>query len=232
MKKNKKLIIVVIIVLAILAVAAWYFFFRTKAARKDDACPEGQTGTYPDCVCAAGYSGTPPDCVAIPNVCPEGTIGTFPDCVCPYGTTGTSPNCIPDKVCPHGTSGTPGNCIPDKDCPAGSTGIYPRCTLDVVDANAFFEDGLLGARQTVTNNSQLTATQKADAINIINIDVPKNKLLIIAVAANEGGIVKVILDNAERFYLGKFGVPISLRPTFVVTGGPTGEVSEQGTYST
>ena len=50
-----------------------------------DSCPEGTTGTPPNCV---------------------------PTVVCPEGTTGTPPNCVPTVVCPEGTTGTPPNCVP------------------------------------------------------------------------------------------------------------------------
>jgi hypothetical protein len=51
-----------------------------------EECPEGQTGTFPDCEeppeeCPEGTTGTPPDCEEPPEECPEGTTGTPPDCV-------------------------------------------------------------------------------------------------------------------------------------------------------
>jgi hypothetical protein len=57
-------------------------------------CPEGTTGTYPDCE-------------QIVEECPSETTGTYPDCEqivveCPAGTIGTPPNC-----------GTPTTTIPD-----------------------------------------------------------------------------------------------------------------------
>jgi uncharacterized membrane protein YgcG len=49
-----------------------------------------------ECICPEGTTGTPPNC--IPEECPEGTTGTPPNCIpeeCPEGTTGTPPNCQP-----------------------------------------------------------------------------------------------------------------------------------------
>jgi hypothetical protein len=85
-----------------------------------EECPEGQTGTPPDCtpICPEGEE-CPPD------ECPPGTTGTPPDCepiedpgICPPGTTGTPPDCEPIEdpgICPPGTTGTPPDCEPIDD---------------------------------------------------------------------------------------------------------------------
>ena len=51
-------------------------------------CPEGQTGTPPNCVppptCPEGQVGTPPNCTTPPPpppLCPPGQVGTPPDCM-------------------------------------------------------------------------------------------------------------------------------------------------------
>jgi len=99
------------------------------------ACPEGYTGTYPDCVapvtpCPEGYTGTYPDCV--PPACPEDTEGTYPDCVdivipCDDPYTGNFPDCVP-PACPEGYTGTYPDCVaPVTPCPEGYTGTYPDC---------------------------------------------------------------------------------------------------------
>lgn len=94
-------------------------------------CPENTTGIYPNCValtCPTGTTGTYPNCVAL--TCPSGTTGTYPNCValtCPTGTTGTYPNCTA-LTCPNGTTGTYPNCV-TLTCPSGYVGNYPNCNL-------------------------------------------------------------------------------------------------------
>jgi hypothetical protein len=95
-------------------------------------CPEGTTGTPPNCV-------TPP-----PPTCPEGTTGTPPNCVtpppptCPEGTTGTPPNCVspppppPPPTCPTGTTGTPPNCQAPKPTPVSGKMCKYAGTLVVI----------------------------------------------------------------------------------------------------
>lgn len=65
-------------------------------------CPEGNTGTPPNCVvpppvpdstCPVGTIGVPPTCVAVP-------LPVEPPAACPTGTTGTLPNCITSKPVP------------------------------------------------------------------------------------------------------------------------------------
>jgi membrane peptidoglycan carboxypeptidase len=76
-------------------------------------CPDGQTGTPPNCTtttqpatCPTGQTGTPPNC-ATPATCPDGQTGTPPNCTtttqpatCPTGQTGTPPNCTPSTAPP------------------------------------------------------------------------------------------------------------------------------------
>ncbi len=73
-------------------------------------CPDGQTGTPPNCTtpaatCPTGQTGTPPNCET-PATCPDGQTGTPPNCTsttpatCPTGQTGTPPNCIPVSTTP------------------------------------------------------------------------------------------------------------------------------------
>jgi LPXTG-motif cell wall-anchored protein len=82
-----------------------------------DKCPEGTTGTPPDCVpvvppppeeCPEGTTGTPPDCenVEPPGDCPPGMTGIFPDC----------DSVLPPPLDNPGNPGNPGN--PDQ--PQGS----------------------------------------------------------------------------------------------------------------
>ncbi|MHC5723122.1 MAG: hypothetical protein ACYT04_24575 [Nostoc sp.] len=67
-------------------------------------CPEGTTGTPPDCVtpppptCPTGTTGTPPNCVAPPPPPPPPPVE--PPATCPTGTTGTPPNCVAPKPTP------------------------------------------------------------------------------------------------------------------------------------
>ena len=102
---------------------------------KVEECPDGQTGTPPDCKdekCPVGQTGTPPDCEdeEETDTCPAGQTGTPPDCTtsttCPSGQTGTPPNCTTSTTCPSGQTGTPPNCQP-ATCPAGQTGTPPNC---------------------------------------------------------------------------------------------------------
>jgi 1A family penicillin-binding protein len=71
-------------------------------------CPEGQTGTPPNCTttpptCPAGQTGTPPNCVTPSSTCPKGQTGTPPNCT-------TTP---PVTICPDGSIVTPPNtCTP------------------------------------------------------------------------------------------------------------------------
>ena len=60
-------------------------------------CPEGDTGTYPNCV-------APP-----PPTCPTGDTGSYPNCLapatptCPTGEVGTPPNCaVPSPIATEG----------------------------------------------------------------------------------------------------------------------------------
>ena len=88
---------------------------------KQETCPEGTTGTYPNCgTCdPETQTGTYPNCVD--KTCPEGTTGTYPDCgTCAEDQIGTYPNCIsrpPDVVDINST-----------DCSELITGAEPNCT--------------------------------------------------------------------------------------------------------
>lgn len=89
-------------------------------------CPEGTTGTPPNCAapppptCPGGTTGTPPNCVSPPPPPPPPT--------CPTGTTGTPPNCEAPKPTP----------VSGKMCrvgsqvvamvPSGSSGTYKLYT--------------------------------------------------------------------------------------------------------
>jgi hypothetical protein len=92
-------------------------------------CPDGYTGTYPNCVpppCPTDYTGEYPNCV--PPPCPAEFTGTFPNCVpppCPTDYTGTYPNCVPPP-CPTDYTGEYPNCVPPP-CPAEFTGTFPNC---------------------------------------------------------------------------------------------------------
>jgi hypothetical protein len=76
-----------------------------------DTCPQGQTGTPPNCItpepeaCPQGTTGTPPTCTPItPEVCPEGTTGTPPACLpievpqCAENQHGTYPDCVDNEI--------------------------------------------------------------------------------------------------------------------------------------
>jgi len=103
----------------------------------EQACEEGQLGTYPDCQdpeCEEGQLGTYPDCQD--PECEEGQLGTYPDCqescdvnlqiaavdeacgVCEEGQTGTFPDCQ--------TPGCRVDCNPPPfdECPL-ITGVQP-----------------------------------------------------------------------------------------------------------
>ena len=98
-------------------------------------CPEGYTGAQPNCVppvipCDAPFTGTQPNCVLPP--CPDGYSGTVPNCVpppCPDGQIGEVPNCVLPP-CPEGWTGTAPNCVPPViPCDAPFTGTQPNCVL-------------------------------------------------------------------------------------------------------
>lgn len=102
---------------------------------KVEECPDGQTGTPPNCEdekCPTGQTGTPPNCKdeeKKTDTCPVGQTGTPPNCQdekCPVGQTGTPPNCKTSSTCPSGQTGTPPNCQA-ATCPAGQTGTPPNC---------------------------------------------------------------------------------------------------------
>jgi hypothetical protein len=60
-------------------------------------CDPNDPAPGEECICPEGQTGTPPNC--IPEECPEGQTGTPPNCIpeeCPEGQTGTPPNCIPE----------------------------------------------------------------------------------------------------------------------------------------
>jgi membrane peptidoglycan carboxypeptidase len=106
-----------------------------KEAPKVETCPEGQTGTPPDCKdeeCPTGQTGTPPNCKddEETDTCPTGQTGTPPNCTtsttCPSGQTGTPPNCTTSSTCPSGQTGTPPNCQA-ATCPTGQIGTPPNC---------------------------------------------------------------------------------------------------------
>jgi len=102
---------------------------------KPETCPEGQTGTPPNCEeeeCPVGQTGTPPNCEdEKEEECPVGQTGIPPNCTtsttCPTGQTGTPPNCTTSTTCPTGQTGTPPNCQA-ATCPIGQTGTPPNCT--------------------------------------------------------------------------------------------------------
>lgn len=104
---------------------------------KTEECPDGQTGTPPNCEdeeCPTGQTGTPPNCEdeEDTDTCPTGQTGTPPNCTatttCPAGQTGTPPNCTAGTTCPSGQTGTPPNCQA-ATCPVGQTGTPPNCTI-------------------------------------------------------------------------------------------------------
>lgn len=95
-------------------------------------------------------------------------------------------------------------------CPTGTTGTYPNCILTETTPDAVFENAIIAAKVNVTNNNQLTNNQKINAINMIDVNVPKNKDVILADAASGKDIVQLILSDAEKFYLITFKVPIAL----------------------
>ncbi|MEO7904402.1 MAG: hypothetical protein ABIR91_01260, partial [Candidatus Saccharimonadales bacterium] len=74
---------------------------ETPKPEEPETCPEGQTGTPPECEtivvpepCPEGQTGTPPDCQdAEPAICPDGTTGTPPTCV----TTPSNPQPVPPR---------------------------------------------------------------------------------------------------------------------------------------
>ncbi|HUO56238.1 MAG TPA: hypothetical protein VMU27_02280 [Candidatus Paceibacterota bacterium] len=86
----------------------------------NQTCPEGETGTYPNCVSSTGtcsltdqLAGT---CNGSSNVgCPSGDTGTYPDCIPPGGTCSVS-----DQLAGNCNTGT-------SSCPSGDTGTYPNC---------------------------------------------------------------------------------------------------------
>ncbi len=88
----------------------------------EETCPEGTTGTYPDCgTCDPDtQTGTYPNCVD--KTCPEGTTGTYPECgTCAENQIGTYPNCIsrpPDVIDINSSS-----------CSELITGMDPNCTM-------------------------------------------------------------------------------------------------------
>lgn len=82
-------------------------------------CPEGTTGTPPDCV-------TPP-----PPTCPEGTTGTPPNCVSPPPPP-PPPPVEPPPTCPAGTTGTPPNCEAPKPTPVSGKMCKYSGTLVVI----------------------------------------------------------------------------------------------------
>ena len=76
-----------------------------QIAQQTQYCPQGMTGTYPNCswpqqYCPSGYTGTYPNCVPPVQYCPSGYTGTYPNCVppvvhyCPSGYSGVYPNCV------------------------------------------------------------------------------------------------------------------------------------------
>ncbi len=106
-------------------------------------CPQGTTGSYPNCVwptpnCPSGTTGTYPNCVWPTQNCPTNTYGTWPNCqqivnqVCPVGTTGYYPNCVyPTQydMCPNiaGTQTTlpAGYYMQNGNCYQSVAPVYP-----------------------------------------------------------------------------------------------------------
>lgn len=102
-------------------------------------CSPGEIGLYPFCVtpttakyyevkeCPDGQTGTPPNCRA---KCPSFTNGEPPNCKkikCPDGWEGDyQPNCRITPKCPKDKDGKWPNCV-SRYCPAGSIGTYPNC---------------------------------------------------------------------------------------------------------
>lgn len=198
MKKKKGLIIGVIIMAILMAVAVWYFFFKAPSEAKtgDEPAPDPEptdtgTGLQTDQV---------PD--EIIDVVPTDTLG-------PPDTSGGNTG---------GGFGSGGGFEPTP-CPPGTSGTPPNCILDTLVPNAIFASALVTAKTKVTNFSDLSSTQKANAINIININVPNNKDAILADAASGKDIVQLILADTQKIYLANFGVTIKLTDTARASSG-------------
>ena len=94
------------------------------APKKVIKCPEGSTGTYPNCVCTDKsthyhYATNTCDPYTQPEYeCPKDSTGTYPSCVCmnsDYKFDSKQNACVPKNV-------------EKKHCPSNSTGTYPNCT--------------------------------------------------------------------------------------------------------
>lgn len=125
-----------------------------------------------------------------PDMSKLGTDGTVD---VPVPVPKPTPGPLDQYVCPPGTSGTP-----------------PDCVLDVVNQDTVFFNAIASAKQRVTNSASLNNIQKSNAISVIDVSVPNDKARILSDAATGKDLIVLILADAERIYLDKYGSPVVL----------------------